>query len=215
MAEREPNFSRMSRKKGNRTNKILNLLIGIVVVLILIVGASFMKKDEPEQAEEQQTENSQEDSTEPVVEESDEQENDVEEPQEDDEQPADEEDEAEEPAEESITTIPSTEPHVAETIIDENWEPIGTQQTGAHVSLYDGESVDWYEKKKAIAYATGMSEDQMIFWRIQNGGSPQKSVGIVSSLDKSDKYRVYLEWVDGEGWKPVKMDILNTLEFNY
>ncbi len=29
------------------------------------------------------------------------------------------------------------------------------------------------------------------------------------------KYRVYLEWVDEKGWKPVKMDILNTLDFEY
>ena len=55
----------------------------------------------------------------------------------------------------------------------------------------------------------------LIFWRIENGGGPQKSIGIVSTRDKSEKYRVYLEWVDEKGWQPVKMDILNTLDFDY
>ena len=75
--------------------------------------------------------------------------------------------------------------------------------------------VDWAEKKKALSYATGHSEDELIFWKIKNGGGPQKSIGIVSTRDKSEKYRVFLEWVDEKGWKPVQMDILNTLDFEY
>ena len=71
------------------------------------------------------------------------------------------------------------------------------------------------KKQQALAYATGLSQDSMIFWKIKNGGGPQKSVGIVSSKDKVEKYRVYLEWVDGKGWKPVKMDVLKTLDFEY
>lgn len=93
-------------------------------------------------------------------------------------------------------------------IVNPDWKPVGTKQTGEHVSKYDGQSDDWNEKKKAISYATGMSEDQLYFERIQNGGSPQKSEGIVRSKDNSKKYKVYLEWVDGQGWKPVKMDVL-------
>ena len=48
-----------------------------------------------------------------------------------------------------------------------NWN----EQTGEHVSLYDGESVDWDEKKQAIAYATGLTrrlndllENQKWWW---------------------------------------------------
>src|SRR5699024_3718415 len=93
-------------------------------------------------------------------------------------------------------------------IVNPDWKPVGTKQTGEHVSKYDGQSDDWNEKKKAISYATGLSEDQLYFDRIQNGGSPQKSEGIVRSKDNSKKYKVYLEWVDGQGWKPVKMDVL-------
>ena len=75
--------------------------------------------------------------------------------------------------------------------------------------------MDWTEKLNAIAYTTGLSADKMIVWRIQNGGDPQKSIGVVSSKNKKDKYRVYLQWVDGEGWKPEKMETLKTLDGAY
>ena len=76
-------------------------------------------------------------------------------------------------------------------------------------------TADWNEKIAAISYATNLPEDALIIWKIKNGGNPQKSIGIVSTKDKVEKYRVYLEWVDEKGWKPVKMDVLNTLDFNY
>ena len=45
---------------------------------------------------------------------------------------------------------------------------------------------------------------------------PRSRFGIVIlSNDRSEKYRVNLEWVDNEGWKPVQMDILTTLDFEY
>lgn len=46
---------------------------------------------------------------------------------------------------------------------------------------------------------------------VGNGGSPQKSIGTVTSKDQTEKYRIYLEWVDGQGWKPTQMDVLNQL----
>ena len=115
----------------------------------------------------------------------------------------------------TVTYGPSDDKIIAETVVNTAWKPIGTTQTGVHTSMYDGKSVDWNEKKQALAYATGLSENEMIFKKIKNGGGPQKSIGIVSSRDGSEKYRVYLEWVDEQGWKPVQMDKLTTLEFDY
>ncbi|WP_153733005.1 YrrS family protein [Sporosarcina obsidiansis] len=223
MAEREPNFSRMSRKKSKK-DKVLNILIGIVVVLILIVGVTFIlgdDKDEVSDDKQQEPQQTEEVSDKPIlVGEQPVGKDAVEtEPSEEEGSSSDEEGkivneavQEDESVTDAITTTPSTDQAVKETVVDANWKPLGTKQTGTHVSKYDGESDDWYEKKQAIAYATGLSEDQLIYWRIQNGGSPQKAEGIVSSLDKSEKYKVYLEWVDSEGWKPVKMDVLNTLE---
>ncbi|WP_203333078.1 YrrS family protein [Planococcus beigongshangi] len=115
----------------------------------------------------------------------------------------------------TITRQESNDPVVKETIINTSWEPVGTEQSGEHVSVYDMDSVDWKEKIAAIEYATGMAESEMYIMHIGNGGSPQKSVGTVQSKDMSKKYRIHLEWVEKEGWKPVKMDILNTVEGAY
>lgn len=115
----------------------------------------------------------------------------------------------------SVTFVAPDDEIISETVINAEWKPIGTTQTGEHASQYTKASVDWVEKEQALAYATGLSQDSMIFWKIKNGGGPQKSVGIVSSSNKAEKYRVYLEWVEGKGWKPVKMDVLNTLDFDY
>ena len=115
----------------------------------------------------------------------------------------------------TITRQESNDPVVKETIINTSWEPIGTTQSGEHVSVYDTGSIDWQEKVDAITYATGLAESEMYIMHIGNGGSPQKSIGTVQSKDNSQKYRVHLEWVENEGWKPVKMDILNTVEGAY
>ncbi|MEW9500513.1 YrrS family protein [Jeotgalibacillus marinus] len=92
--------------------------------------------------------------------------------------------------------------------VNGSWEPIGTTQTGEHVSSYDENSVDWEEKVKAISYATGIEESNMLILFIGNHeNSPHKSVGTVSSFDDLDtEYKVYLEWVDQKGWKPVKVE---------
>lgn len=125
------------------------------------------------------------------------------------------EDEVDEEDPGTVTHITSDNPIISETIVNTAWEPIATQQVGEHISSYDGSSVDWMEKKAAIAYAVGMSEDALIYWKVKNGGSTSKSIGIVSSKDQSDKYQVFIEWLDGQGWKPVKVDVLTTLNFNY
>ncbi|HSJ38075.1 MAG TPA: YrrS family protein [Planococcus sp. (in: firmicutes)] len=115
----------------------------------------------------------------------------------------------------TITRQKSNDPIVKESIINTSWEPVGTSQSGEHVSVYDTNSVDWKEKLEAITYATGLAEGDMYVMHIGNGGGPQKSIGTIQSKDKSKKYRVHLEWVEKEGWKPVKMDILNTVEGAY
>lgn len=115
----------------------------------------------------------------------------------------------------TITRQESNDPVVKETIINTSWEPVGTSQSGEHVSVYDTNSVDWQEKLEAITYATGLAKSDMYVMHIGNGGGPQKSIGTVQSKDMSKKYRVHLEWVEKEGWKPVKMDILNTVEGAY
>jgi cytoskeletal protein RodZ len=228
--------SRSNRQhKPNRTNKILNALIGVVIVLIVITGGFiFLGKDDSEQAKskESQTDvsNSQ-DESEPGatgVPESDASSEEVSSKEietDEDAEAAKEEAEKESTEEETITedsttggtvtSTPSNDPLVSERVVNTAWKPVGTSQSGQHTSVYSEGHVDWTEKLNAIAYTTGLSADNMIVWRIQNGGDPQKSIGVVSSNNKEEKYRVYLQWVDGEGWKPEKMETLKTLDGAY
>lgn len=239
MKDTDPNYSRMDRKKRhNKNNKFLNIMIGIVVVLILIVGATLIIGPKDEDKKDIATDNTDvvdennEDSEDEtgltlddvdVPDESDNQGAESDKGSEDDggtsssdtgstDEPADEE---EEDQAGNVTIVPNDEEIIEQSIVDSSWQPIGTDQSGEHVSQYDAESTDYNEKKKAIAYATGFSENELFYKRVKNGGGPQKSIGIVTTKDGSKIFRVYIEWIDEKGWKPVKMDVLKTLDFEY
>ena len=229
MTDPENNFSRLNRKKGRkRSDKILNVLI-IGVILAIIITATIIfsggndeaDEKEPLITEEVDDEESDEDADVVADDNADEDENSKEDVSTDleveDLDEANNDDVEKEENKESgiVTYLYSDDEVIEQSIINPSWEPIPTKQTGEHVSQYVKSSVDWKEKQEAIAYATGLSIDDTITWKIKNGGSPQKSIGIVSSKDKVEMYRVYLEWIDNEGWKPVKLDVLKTLDFDY
>lgn len=213
MTDSERNFSRVDRKKGRKkSDKILNLLIGGVVLALGITAMIiFTGGDDQEKKDDMPANEAQKDATienEAPTHPSDKSEGATEEK--DLELKLNEEETAG-----IVTYLEPDDEVVEQSIVDPSWEPIATKQTGEHVSLYDGDSVDWHEKQEAIAYATGLAVEDTITWKIKNGGSPQKSIGIVSSKDKVEKYRVYLEWIENEGWKPTKLDVLKTLDFDY
>lgn len=216
MNNQNDKHTRSERRKKRKEDRFLNVLIAAVVIAIVVIAIIVLPGDKEKSKEEhvkdddkeiiQQDENEQEAL--------DELEEDETEDKEDEQQLVVEDNENEESTDIEVTVDPD-DPVVTESIVDPTWKPIGTSQQGEHASLYDGESVDWQEKVQALTYTTGLSEDEMIVWKLKNGGSPQKSIGIVSSKDQAEMYRVYLEWVDQEGWQPVQMDVLNTLEFDY
>lgn len=242
MSNEEKQYPSRLKKKKNRSNSILNIMIGLVFALILIIGVSMLFSGGDDQAQdpeavtispetEDQTSGSGDSEGESA---------DTEEQPEEDAEASDEEKAAAEKAEEekaekeaeeakkaeeekegsvtkggTITREDSSDPIVEETVINTSWEPVGTKQKGDHVSVYQKDSVDWNEKVNAVSYATGLDANNMYVMMIKNGGGPQKSIATVQSKDESEKYRVHMEWVDGEGWKPVKMDVLKTLEGAY
>jgi cytoskeletal protein RodZ len=224
----------VANNNKNRSNSVLNMMIGLVFTLILITAAFiFLDKEEgsieqPESvkiasdSEQQVQENSPDAESEGDTAGSAEENNDEEADKKAEEQ-AKEEEKAEKAKETkegkvtggTITKEDSNDPIVEETIINTSWEPVGTSQKGEHVSVYEKGSADWNEKIKAISYATGLAADDMYIMMIKNGGGPQKSIGVVQSKDQSKKYRVHMEWVDGKGWSPVKLDVLKTLKGAY
>ncbi len=110
--------------------------------------------------------------------------------------------------EDAVVTNGGDSEEVNKTIENQSWQPIGTSQVGEHVSVYEQDSVDWSEMTQALSYATGIDHDNMTVWFLGNNGH-NKSVGTVSAKNQKQKYRVYIDWVDGQGWKPTKVEEIN------
>ena len=147
--------------------------------------------------------------------------------------PAEEEETSEETAtsEDSTTSEDATTPEEAdesEAVVTEGdgssnvktatenpaWQPVGTSQTGGdHTPVYDQSSVDWQEMLNAISYATGLEKSNMtVYWLGRDRSTTNGSFGTVASKDNQQKYNVYLQWVDGQGWKPTKVEELAEID---
>lgn len=219
MANNNPQSRQGRRKKTKqqKQNLILNISIAIVFILIISVGWSIIAS--PNNAKEtagdtnqltettikDKTANKQKDSKE-KSEEKKAKEN--KEAKESEEKSSEEENETS-PDEEDVIKVNSNDPNVIEAKINPNWKPVGTSQTGEHITQYNQGSTDWQEMLKAISYATNVDVGNMTVLWIGNGGEPNKNaVGTISTKDTGLIYRVYLDWVDGEGWKPTKLEQL-------
>lgn len=210
----EPN-SRTSKQRKRKSERLLNRLIFSIVLLVVVTTVILINIDMPVKqvaAPPEQQGETNIPASEKTPEPSDVKEEEMKEPSKSTSQPIEEQ-----TTSPGIVSKPEQDEDsiVIETIVDTSWEPIGTKQTGYHESKYDGKSIDWNEKKEAIAYATLFDVEDLIFWKIKNGGDEQRSIGIVSTFDKKHKYRVYLQWEDGKGWKPTKLEVLRTLDFEY
>ncbi|MFJ8063085.1 YrrS family protein [Psychrobacillus sp. NPDC096426] len=217
---RRMNF-RQNRKK--KLNKILNILIGIVLLLIIVVVVNIVTDDKTEETAGEQTVSDitelEEDTT--VVKPEEQQEesstNESTTQNESNTTSSSEQEDATTDTTENTSGATTTEQSSSNSndvnaTVDPSWEPIGTTQTGEHVSSYDKSSVDWAEKVEALAYGAGLDSSNMYVKFLGNGGSPQKSIGTVTSKDGKEIYRIHLEWVDGQGWKPTKREKLTTLK---
>ncbi|CAH0346577.1 YrrS family protein [Bacillus sp. CECT 9360] len=196
--------SRLNKKdKQRKANKVFNILIVAVSLLIVVVAATIILGDSGEprtetassenESSKHKDEKSSNDNEGTSEDASAEEENQDAEPATDAE--AEEETEAEEDTD-------SGEPKVG--------EPVGTTQTGKKQSTsFEKGSADWNEMTTAMAAGTGIDPNNMTIWWLGNGGSPTTAKGTVSAKDGSQKYQVQLEWVDGQGWSPVKVEETN------
>ncbi|KKB43562.1 YrrS family protein [Bacillus thermotolerans] len=211
--------TRAERKvKQRKTNRILNTAIAVVVLLIIVVAFTIFSggQDESANQPEQQVENNS--STASQTEQADDEQSSEapaeEEPSGDssedeaavaDEEENKEKEEENEDNQEEVIVKESDKANVEEEIVDPNWSPVGTSQSGNHTSSFDQGSVDWQEKEQALSYATGIPQENMTVWYI-SGNGPDSAIGTVSTKSNPDEaYRVFITWVDGEGWKPTKM----------
>jgi hypothetical protein len=219
------------RAKRRKTNLILNSLIVIVLLLIIIVSFSIffsngdeasdnvpnqkietnVKDEESVNANDGEDEDNNSDVEEEAVETSSpvDSETDSEETVTDE---TDSEDETvtEPESEDVVTEGNSSDPNVKSTITNPDWLPVGTVQSGEHVPVYDESSTDWQEMLKAVSYGTGIDQNHMTVWFLGRNkqGAENQSVATVSTKDNSQTYRVFIEWVDNQGWKPIKIEEL-------
>ncbi|MGM0864383.1 MAG: YrrS family protein [Bacillota bacterium] len=223
--------SRLDKRSKKNSNKILNIMIAVVLLLIVVVGATIVMGGGDEKASsnvadtetkdsDKSNKNAEKDDKSVSLDEDKKSEEKDNEDKKDEEKKSDEEKQKEKASDEEDTVAlegeeqsglkveDSDEPNVKKTMVHPDWKPVGTEQTGEHVSVYDEGTVDWQEKIKATSYATGIPEDNMTVWWMEGNGGPQKSMATVTAKDTKTPYRVYLQWVDGKGWQPTKVQEL-------
>ncbi|PGM90272.1 YrrS family protein [Bacillus cereus] len=88
-----------------------------------------------------------------------------------------------------------------------SWKPIGTEQGAKPAMKFKEGTVDWNEMKKAISYAVDVPEGQLIFDFIGNNGG-NKAYGNVRDKQSNKKYKVDIDWVENQGWKPVSVQVV-------
>lgn len=204
------------KTKFQKADKRLNYLIAVVAVLIVatlifIITQEPSPKNEAEQQDspaEVATDVSEDDAGQET--EDNETETNVPEEAEEEENSSDV---TEQPTSESGNMVsPSNDPAVKEVITNPNWPAYPTAQTGEHVSTYEKGHIDYEEKLKAIFSVIDLQQENSIVLRVNNNGSAENAIAVVTSMDKEQKYRVSIEWVDNEGWKPIQVEVLSTLE---
>ena len=194
------------RSKQRKVNRLLNTFIAIVFALILFFGWKWLFANDRSVKETNA-------SPQPVQVEVE-----TNEPSNDEqpsgEQPSETETETNEQPNDNVeeTVVDDPNSNVIREIVNPSWQPIGTTQSEPHVTQYDKNSVDWKEMLDAISYATGIPSSDLIVWFIGNGGSPNHAVATVSKKDKTEHYKVFIEWVTDEGWKPTKVQQLKEIE---
>lgn len=195
--------------KFSKFDKNLNYLIAIVAVLIvatlaIIIAQDPQPKDEAETPanNEQIASNEEKPSTNEKDSTTEEQDAQTEE------QPAGEN--ATEPVENTV--LPSADPVVKEVQVNDTWQAYPTEQTGEHVSAYEKGHIDYEEKVKAFYSILDLQPENSILLSVKNNGSTTTSIAVITSMDKTEMYRVSIEWIANEGWKPTQLEILNTLE---
>ncbi|MGQ7776597.1 DUF1510 family protein [Bacillus sp. WC2507] len=88
-----------------------------------------------------------------------------------------------------------------------SWKPIGTEQGAKPEMKFKEGTVDWSEMKKAISYAVDVPESQLIFDFIGNNGN-NKAYGNVRDKQSNKKYKVNIDWVENQGWKPESVQVV-------
>jgi cobalamin biosynthesis protein CobT len=200
------------RVKRKKANVVLNSLIIVVLLLIVIVSINIFGKDDKSIAEsnEEQTVASTVEKDSGTDEQTDTSDRDQEDASVNDKSSDEKQSEQDENIndEEEVESEDESNTDENETTENPDWESVGTSQIEPAQDYVKG-GVDWNEQIRAVSSATGFDQgkgDTLI--KLENNG-PKKSAATVLIKETNQQYRVYLEWVDGEGWKPALVEETN------
>ncbi|WP_431798746.1 YrrS family protein [Halobacillus andaensis] len=211
-------------EKRNRTKKLMAALGAAAVILVLVYIGLFTftggtgpesentatesaneEENKENDSNQESEDNNNDNSQELEVKENEEEKDSEEEESSNDEEDSSEEDrQVEESSDENVDRV-----------ITEDWEPIGTEQdtSGDHTTTYQQGSQDWEEVIKAARVATGLNSEEIIEWRVENAGDGQVHA-VISNQSQDPVYRVLIDWVDGEGYRPIQVEELNGNPYN-
>jgi cobalamin biosynthesis protein CobT len=200
------------RVKRKKANVVLNSLIIVVLLLIVIVSINIFGKDDKSIAEsnEEQTVASTVEKDSGTDKQTDTSDRDQEDASVNDKSSDEKQSEQDENIndEEEVESEDESNTDENETTENPDWESVGTSQIEPAQDYVKG-GVDWNEQIRAVSSATGFDQgkgDTLI--KLENNG-PKKSAATVLIKETNQQYRVYLEWVDGEGWKPALVEETN------
>lgn len=108
----------------------------------------------------------------------------------------------------ALETLPSDDENVMYAYTS-TWGPIPTVQDEPHEITWEQDSIDWKEMMQAAELATGVDVDEMYYLWV-SGNGPQSVKATFSNSAMTEHFRVYITWVEGQGWMPERVDILNT-----
>ncbi len=220
-------FSRTRRLNKKRKNKRwLIILIGILVVFLLsVISAPIISQimfsddlkteettdtpvdevEDDEAAEDPLTE----DETNDAVTDDDSGEADVEEDTdtEGEDTSADETtNEPKNPDDYDLTFSESADENVLSTY-EADWDAVPTTQAEPHTISFEQETEDWNEMLEAATLATGIDSEAMQYLWV-SGNGPNKVITTYTDRDSKEHFRVYIEWVENEGYTPTRVDLL-------
>ncbi len=188
--------TRYQKRKKKRVNRILNVLIGVVALLIIYFSSQlfFNSNEKATVVNSEETIENEEDENQPkddIQEEKINTEN---------ENKIEDEKRVNEKKSEKVTEEEEIEP-----TLDSNWHPTGTVQSEPFEADFTEGSINWQEMTNALKYATGLG-DNIIIWRLGNDGNLQSAIGTVSDWEnRSNPYQVRMRWVPYEGWLPIEV----------
>ncbi|WP_179106539.1 YrrS family protein [Terribacillus halophilus] len=213
MADENQDYSRLNnRNQRRKPKKWLSLVLALAGAAVVVVLLIAVLNDKPTASNETTDDGQNKQTIADQV--SGKKASDEENKEQGDEEKKDEEEQDKEEKDSKKEEVEPTDGNVKEAY-KKDWEPIGTEQSGAHTTTFQEDTTDWREIERAAAEAVGLDPSSMTTWYIGNNGNGGNDiVATISGSNSAETFRVYASWADGEGWQATKVEVLKENDKN-